>query len=341
MELYHVRPKVYISREIPFPAIGNMSRLCDISVCEGEEGPATDELIHQVSEVDAILCLVRDRIDRHLIDAAPHLKIISTMSVGFEHIDVDYATRKGIYVGYTPDVLTDATADLAFALLLAAGRRVAEGDRFVRKQEWKVSWTPLFFVGKPVWGSTLGIIGLGKIGKAVAKRASGFNMRILYNNPVRLDPEEEKQLCVSYASSEELLEESDFVSVHAPATEKTRHFINEECLRRMKRTAILVNTSRGSLVDEKALIRALRENWIAGAGLDVYEKEPVAFDNPLLDLDNVVLVPHIGSATMEARSRMSEIAAKNIISVLSGEAPPCLLNPEVMSIRPLSAVKML
>lgn len=335
-----MRPKIYITRKIPLPAIDLISESCDVVFHEGEEAPAQEEILYNIADKDGILCLVGDRMDKGAIDRASNLKVISTMSAGFEHIDVTYATEKGIYVGYAPDALTEATADLTFSLLLAAARRIPESDRFMRQRKWKISWTPLFMIGKSVWESTLGIIGLGKIGKAVAKRAQGFNMRVFYTDSVHLAPEEERKLGVAFRSLEDLLKESDFVSIHVPVTDETRHFMNEERLKLMKPSAVLINASRGATVDESALIKGLREKWIAGAALDVYEKEPIADDNPLLDLENVVLVPHIGSATIEARTKMAETATLNLLSVLKGERPPRLLNPDVMAVRPLAKVKM-
>lgn len=240
MKWYHVLPRVYISRNMPFPAIDLIKKECDTSIYRGENTVPREELLRQVTDKVALFCLVSDKIDRELIDRAPNLKIISTMSAGFEHIDVPYATARGIYVCYAPDALTEATADLAFALLLSAARRVAEGDRFMRRREWTLSWAPLFFAGKPVWGCTLGIIGLGKIGKAMARRASGFNMKVLYNSRTRLDTEEENNLGVSYVTLDELLEKSDFVSVHVPATDTTRRFLNEERFKKMKSSPLLL-----------------------------------------------------------------------------------------------------
>ncbi|MCX8022266.1 MAG: D-glycerate dehydrogenase [Syntrophorhabdaceae bacterium] len=336
-----MRPKVYIARRIPFPHIEEIGRYCDVVTHEGDESPSRDELIKNLRDKDGILCLVADRMDREAIDAAPYLKVISTMSVGYEHIDIAYATEKGIYVGYTPDVLTEATADLAFSLLLATARHIAFGDRYIREGRWRISWSPTFLLGRSVWGATLGIIGMGRIGKAVAKRAGGFNMRVIYNDLVRLAPEEEEEMGVEYVSFDTLLEGADFISLHVPVTDKTRHMINEESLKKVKSTAIIINTSRGAIVDEEALVKALKEGWMAGAGLDVFEKEPIPPESGLIGLDNVVLVPHIGSATFEARTRMAELAAKNLLSVLKGEKPPCLVNPDVMAIRPLSQVKMI
>jgi glyoxylate reductase len=335
-----MRPKVYITRNIPLPAIDLVSESCDLVFHEGDETPKREILLDNIADKDGVICVVGDKMDKETIDRAKNLKVISTMSAGFEHIDISYATQKGIYVGYAPDALTDATADLTFSLLLAAARRITESDRLIRQRKWKTSWTPLFMIGKSVWESTLGIIGLGKIGKAVAKRAQGFNMRVLYNDFLPLASEEENILGASFRPLEDLLKESDFVSIHVPVTEDTRRLMNEERLKLMKPSAILVNASRGATVDEAALIKALREKWIAGAALDVYEKEPIAEDNPLLDLENVVLVPHIGSATMEARTKMAEMAVLNLLAVLKGEHPPRLLNPDVMEIRPLARVKM-
>jgi len=335
-----MRPKIYITRKIPLPAIDLISESCDVVFHEGEETPIREILLNNINDKDGIVCVVGDRMDKEAIDRAENLKVISTMSAGFEHIDIAYATQKGIYVGYAPDALTDATADLTFSLLLAAARRITESDRLIRQRKWTTSWTPLFMIGKSVWESTLGIIGLGRIGRAVAKRAQGFNMRLLYNDSLRLTAEEERELGVTFRSLEGLLQESDFVSVHVPVTDETRRFVNEERLKLMKPSAILINASRGATVDESALIKALREKWIAGAALDVYEKEPITDNNPLLDLENVVLVPHIGSATMEARTKMAETATLNLLSALKGELPPRLLNPDVMAVRPLSTIKM-
>ena len=317
-----------------------ISESCDVVFHEGEEAAGREEVLKNITDKDGIFCIASDIIDKRAIDSAGNLKIVSTMSAGFEHIDVKYATQKGIYIGYAPDAVTEATADLTFSLMLAAARRIAESDRFMRQRKWKISWSPLFFVGKSVWEGTLGIIGLGRIGKAVAKRAQGFNMRVLYTDSVRLAPEEERKSGVIFRPLEDLLKESDFVSIHVPVTNETRCFMNEEHLKLMKPTAILINASRGATVNEASLIRALQEKWIAGAALDVYEKEPIADNNPLLDLENVVLVPHIGSATIEARTQMAETATLNLLSVLKGERPPCLLNPDVMAVRPLSTTKM-
>ena len=334
-----MKPKVYITRKIPESGIRLIAEFCDIVVHPGEEPPDEKEIIRNVGDKDAILCLLSDRINKNVINAAPVLKVISTMSAGFEHIDVSEATNKGIYICYTPGILTDATADLAFTLLLSVSRRIVEADRFVREMNWKIAWSPELFLGQSVCGSTIGIIGLGRIGKGMARRAQGFNMKVIYNNITGLLPDEEKELGIEYRSLDDLLGESDFVSLHVPLTKETYHIIDENRLMSMKPGAILINTSRGSVIDEAALIRALKENRIAGAGLDVFEKEPLDADNPLLKMDNVILLPHIGSANTKTRGNMSEIAAENLLAVLKGQPPLYWLNPEAEKIKPLTEAK--
>ncbi|HPW36916.1 MAG TPA: D-glycerate dehydrogenase [Syntrophorhabdus sp.] len=336
-----MEPKVFVTRKIPESGINLVREYCEVTVYPGKGPLKGDELIQHASTMDGIICLPGDIIDKTFMSAAPHLKVVSTSSVGFEHIDVEEATRRGIYIGYTPGILTDATADLAFALLLSMARRIPQCDRFVRAFNWKAIGSPLHLFGTSVWGTTLGIIGLGRIGKAMAERARGFHMRVLYNDNMRLTPAEEEDLHITYSTIDTLMQESDFVSLHTPLSSDTRHLVNAEKMRLMKPSAILINTSRGAVIDEQALVQALKENWIAGAGLDVYEKEPLDPKNPLLSLDNVVLVPHMGSATKQTRSAMSELAARNLLAVLHGTPPPSWLNPEVEKIRPLSEVKMI
>jgi glyoxylate reductase len=337
----NMKPKVYITRRIPESGIIMVRERCDVTVHPSEEPAQNDELMRQVSDKNAIICLPGDKINKALMEIAPHLKVISTFSVGYEHIDVQEATKRGIYIGYTPGILTDATADLAFALLLSMARKIPQCDQFVRDGNWKAMGSPLHLFGTSVWGTTLGIVGLGRIGKAMAQRARGFYMKVLYSDSMRLNPTEEKDLDIEYKPLDDLLRASDFVSIHTPLTPGTRHLINTEKLKLMKPTAILINTARGAVIDEQALAKALKEHWIAGAGLDVYEKEPIDPKNPLLALDNVVLVPHMGSATTQTRSAMSELAARNLLAVLRGTPPPSWLNPEVEKIRPLSEVKMI
>ncbi|MFQ6135303.1 MAG: glyoxylate reductase [Nitrososphaerales archaeon] len=334
------RPRAYVTRRIPQPGLELLSSSCEVTVHQGDETPSIEELLRNIRGKDGLLCMLTDRIDSEVIDTAPGLRVISSFSVGVDHIDTAEATRRGIYVTYTPGVLTEATADLAFTLMMAAARRIAEADRYVRSGEWKVGWSPTMLLGEEVHGKTLGIVGLGRIGSAVAERAKGFGMKVLYHSRTR-SPEKEKRLNVEYRSLGDLLKESDFVSLHIPLTEETHHIIDSQKLRLMKRNAVLVNTSRGQVVDEDALAEALEKGWIAGAGLDVFSTEPLSTDNPLLKLKNTVLTPHIGSATHQTRSLMSEISVRNLLAVLKGEEPLHLFNPEVKKVRPLSEAKVI
>lgn len=287
------------------------------------------DLLAFIGDRDGLLSMITDVVDEEMLSQAPRLKMIAHMGVGYNNIDVQAATRRGIPVSNTPGVLTDATADLAFTLILSVARRVVEGDRRVRAGEFTF-WAPFLFLGREVSGKTLGIIGLGRIGRALAQRAHGFNMRILYHNRTRLSPDEEKKGMVEYADLDGLLKEADFVSLHVPLSGETKHLIGAGELSRMKPTACLINTSRGPVVDEKALLAALQGHVLAGAGLDVYENEP-ALTPGLTGLNNVVLLPHVGSATLETRTRMAAMAARNLIAGLSGATPPNLVNPEVLS----------
>jgi len=336
-----LKPKIYVTRRLPQPGVELLEEVCDVEVNPDEAPPTRELLIRKVQDVDGILCLLTDRIDADLMDLAPNLKVVSSMSVGYDHIDVEAATKKGVYVTFTPGVLTEATADFTWALLMAVSRRVIEADRYLRAGKWKIQWSPTHFLGSDLTGKTLGIIGLGRIGEAIAQRARGFNMNVLYFSRARAEQEKERRLNIEFVPLERLFRESDFVTVHVPITDETKHLINEERLRQMKPTAYLVNTSRGPVMDQAVLTRALRERWIAGAGLDVFEKEPIDPNDPLINLENVVLTPHIASATTEARSKMAEVAAKNLISVLEGTPPQFLVNQEVLKVRPLSAVRMI
>ena len=256
-----------------------------------------------------------------MIVATKKLRVISSYSVGYDHIDIDTATRYGICVTYTPEVLTETTADLAFTLLLTTARRITEADVLVRSGQWRSGWKYDFMLGSDINGKTLGIIGLGRIGSAVAKRSNGFKMRVLYHDRNRLPIEKEDELAVEYRSLEDLLKESDFVSIHLPLNNDTFHLFNEQKLKLMKPTSYLINTARGSIIDEKALIRALKQKWIAGAGLDVFETEPISRNNLLLKMNNIVLAPHVGSSTTETREKMAEVAAMNLLNVLNGKKP--------------------
>jgi len=327
------KPKVYVTRELPERGLKIIKEHFDAEVWPEYAPPPKKVIIEKARNVDALATLLSDKIDAEVFDAAPKLKIVAQMAVGFDNIDIPEATKRGIYVTNTPEVLTDTTADFAWALLLAVARRVVEADKYVRSGQWKVGWHPMMLQGRDVHGATLGVIGAGRIGFAVAKRATGFDMKILFYDVVPR-PEMEK-LGAKKVDMDTLLRESDFVSIHVPLMKETYHLINEEKLKLMKKTAYLINNSRGPVVDEKALYKALKEGRISGAALDVFEQEPTPLDNPLLKLDNVVVAPHISSASYETRSRMAEMVAENLVAFFNGEKPPNLVNPEVMKIRPL------
>ncbi len=295
----------------------------------GEDRPLErHNLLEGINGKDGLISMITDCIDEEVLDKAANLKMIAHFGVGYNNIDVNAATAHGILVSNTPGVLTDATAELAFALILAIARRVVECDRITREGRF-LYWAPMLFLGREVTGKTLGIIGLGKIGRVVAQRAHGFNMRILYHNRRRIDNKQEEELSAKYVDIKTLLMESDFVSLHVPLTEETKHLIGSKELSLMKPAAYLINTSRGPVVDEQALYYALREKKIGGAGLDVYENEP-ALTPGLTALDNVILLPHVGSGTLETRIRMATMAAENLIAGLSGLIPPNLVNPEAL-----------
>jgi glyoxylate reductase len=316
--------RVFVSYPIPDPGLPLLRERFEVRV-HGPEAPARAELIAAAEGCAGILTLLRDRVDDALLAALPELRAVSNYAVGYDNVDVAAATRRGVLVTNTPDVLTDATADLAFALLLASARRLGEGERLLRGGGF-TGWTPDLLLGADVTGSTLGVIGFGRIGQAVARRAAGFAMRVLYT--ARQD-HTVPGIVARRVSLERLLEESDFVSVNVPLTAETHHLIDAGTLRRMKPTAHLVNTARGPVVDEAALARALREGWIAGAGIDVFEREPEVHPD-LLACANAVLAPHLGSATVGARAGMSRVAARNLIDALEGRRPAHLVNPEAL-----------
>lgn len=321
------KPKVFVTRIIPDAGLRLVQTACDVDLWTDELPPPREVLLARVRGVEGLLCLLTDRIDAEVMDAAgPGLKVISNHAVGYDNIDVPAATARGIPVGNTPGILTDATADFAFALLLAAARRVVEGERFVHAGRWK-TWGPSLLLGQDVCGATLGVIGFGRIGQAVARRAAGFAMRVLYHDPSQ--PQLPADLCATPVDLATLLRESDFVSLHVPLTQETRHLINRETLALMKPTAVLVNTARGPVVDQGALYEALREHRIFAAALDVTDPEPIPPDSPLLTLDNCLIVPHIASASVTTRQKMSLMAAENLIAGLKGERLPNCVNPEV------------
>ena len=330
-----VKPKVYVTRQLFDEAIEILEEHADVEVYEGVDDAIPRELLlEKVVDVEGLLPLLTERIDAEVMDAAEGLRVISNYAVGYNNIDVAAATERGIYVTNTPGILTDTTADAAFALLMAAARRIPEADRHIRARGWIHAWGPRMFIGADVHGKTLGILGMGRIGSAIAKRAKGFDMKVIYHDLYRREDLEE-ELGIDYKSRDEVLREADFVSLHVPLTPETHHMIGAGELAAMKETAILINTSRGPVVDEEALYEALRDGAIAGAGLDVFEVEPINPGSPLLDLDNIVLTPHLASGSVETRTKMATTAALNLISVLQGKEPPNLVNPEVMKIRPI------
>jgi len=323
-----MKPKVYICRLIPEKGLEMVKGFAETEVWEGELPPPRSLILEKVKDIDGLLPLLTDRIDAEVMEAAPRLKVISNYAVGYDNIDVPAATQRGILVCNTPGVLTETTADLAWALLMAAARRIVPGDAFARSGKWK-TWGPMLFLGYDIHDATIGIVGMGRIGVEMAKRARGFSMRLLYHDPVRR-PELESELGMEYVPLEKLLAESDFITLHTPLNEATRHCIGKEELALMKPTAILINTSRGPVVDQKALYEALAERRIGGAALDVTDPEPPAPDDPILKLDNLTIVPHIGSASFATRTKMATMAAENLIAALSGKRPPHPVNPEVL-----------
>ena len=322
------RPRVFVSRQMHSDSLDLIGEAADIDVWPDDAPPSAGKLREKLADVDGALINIMDRIDVPLLDAAPRLKVISQLAAGLDNIDVPECTRRGVLVGSTPGVLSKATADHGFALLLAAARRVVETDRWVRGNNWELAFHPLYWLGSEVNEATLGIIGLGQIGTEMARRGLGFDMRVLYNcrNP---KPELEDRYGFIYADLDTLLESSDFISLHVPLTPETRHLIGEPELRKMKSGAILINLSRGPVIDTDALYRALKERWIAGAGLDVVDPEPIPDDHPLLALDNLTITPHIGSASSVSRRRMGLMAARNLMAGLQGEPLDNCVNPEV------------
>jgi glyoxylate reductase len=321
------RPRVFVTRHLPGPALERLAEATNVEVWPEELPPSPEELARKAQQSDALLTLLTDRIDASLLDTAPDLLIVSNMATGFDNIDVPAATARGVLVTRTPGVLSETTADFAFALLLTAARRVVESDRHVRDGRWK-TWGPETLLGQDVHGAALGIVGLGGIGRKVAQRAGGFGMRVLYTGPSR-KPGAERELNIEFRALDELLRESDFVSLHAPLTPETKHLINARTLRLMKPTAMLVNTGRGPLVDQAALYEALRSGVIAAAALDVTDPEPMSPDDPLLTLPNFIVTPHIASASVATRSRMALLAAENLLAALRGEIPEHAVNPQV------------
>jgi glyoxylate reductase len=322
--------KVYITRKFFGEAIDLLESVADVEFFELENDPIPRELLKEkIADIDGLIPMLTDRIDGELLDLGKNLKVVSNYAVGYNNIVVPEATEKGIIVTNTPGVLNDSTADCAFMLMMAIGRRLVEVDKYIRDGKWVKAWGPKMLLGSDISGKTLGIVGLGRIGQGMVPRAKGFKMKVIYHDKYP-SSEKEKSLGVKYREFDELLKEADFVSLHVPLNDETRHLIGERELKLMKPTAFLINTARGPVIDEKALTKALKEKWIAGAGLDVHDNEPTEHDNPLLELDNVIVTPHIASATTDTRLAMAMKAATNLVAALKGEKPPDIVNPEVL-----------
>jgi len=313
--------KVLLTRRLHDFAIKELKKKYDIEIHGGKIPMPKEILISKIKDKDGLVCYPYDTIDEDVINAATRLRAVSTFSVGYDHIDIKAAAKRGIIVSYTPDVLTKATADLVMALILALFRRIPEGDNLIRKNKWKVIFGPYEFLGRDLYGKILGIFGMGRIGQAVAKRASGFEMKIIYHNRKRVSSILEKKLGARFVSLDELFKRSDVVSIHVPYTLQTHEIVNLKLLKKMKRTAFLVNTARGRIVNEKDLVSALRKNIIAGAGLDVFQKEPIGSSHPFGKMKNVIVMPHSGSSTVETRHKMAGITVQNLVLSLSGKRP--------------------
>ena len=323
------KPSVFVTRRITEKGLEMIRDVCEVDLWPGELPPGRDELLRHVKGMDGILSLLTDKVDGELMDAAgKQLRVISNLAVGFDNIDVQAATARSIPVGNTPDVLTDATADFAFTLLLAAGRRLLEGDRYIKAGKWK-TWDPLALLGVEIKGATLGLVGFGRIGKAMARRAAGFDMRVIYYDPSEKIPD--SRIDATHVDFDTLLEESDFISLHVPLTTDTRHLIGAEALSKMKTEAVLINTARGPIVDPDALYEALKQHRIFAAAVDVTEPEPLPLEHPLYTLDNVIIAPHIASASRATRDKMAMMAAQNLIAGLKGERMPNCVNPQIYS----------
>ena len=321
------KKRVYVTRRIPQVGLDMLQPHCELTVWDGDLPPGREIMLEEVQKADGLLCLLTEPVDSELMDAGRDLVVISQMAVGVDNIDLAAATARDLPVGHTPGVLTEATADMAFTLLMAAARRIPEGIDKVRNGDW-LTWEPLGLLGADIWGATLGIVGLGRIGEAVARRARGFAMRILYHDALRR-PELEAELGVLPVTMDELLSTSDFVSLHCPLLPETTHLIGAAALQAMKPTAILINTSRGPVVDPDALVEGLRRGWILRAALDVTDPEPIPADHPLVKLSSCIVVPHIASATVTSRDKMATMAAENLLAGLQGRQLPYCANPAV------------
>ncbi|MCE4612765.1 MAG: NAD(P)-binding domain-containing protein [Desulfurococcales archaeon] len=329
------KPRLFVTRELFSDVIEELSKYYDVEVWDKYQPPPYETLRAKARDADALATLLTDRIDCDLISSSPRLHIIAQYAVGYDNIDVECATRHGVYVTNTPGVLTEATAELTWALIFAVARRIVEADNFVRWGEWwrlRTGWHPKMMLGVELRGKTLGVIGMGRIGYRVAEIGKALGMKIVYYSR-RRKPEAEESLGAEYRSLEDLLRVSDVITVHVPLTKETKYLLNRDKLKLVKKGAIIVNTSRGAIIDTEALMEALREGRIAGAGLDVFEEEPIEPNHPLTAFKNVVLAPHIGSATYETRHKMAELVAENLIMFYMGEKPKTLVNEEVLKVR--------
>jgi glyoxylate reductase len=316
-----MKEKIFLTRTLHDFALKELKKKFQVEIHTGKIPIPKNSLKSKIKQVDGLICFPYDQIDKEIIQSAKNLKVISTFSVGYDHIDTKFAKEKKIRVGYTPDVLTNATADMAFALMIDSLRRISEGDRIIRKQKWNQIYGAYDYVGLDLQGKTLGIIGLGRIGKTFAKRAKAFDMKIIYHNRKQISKIDEKKLGVKYTTFNKLITQSDIISIHVPHTDETNQMFNMKIFRKMKKTSFLINTSRGKVVNEKDLVVALKQKIIGGAGLDVFETEPISKNHQFLKLENVVLAPHVGSSTKETRTKMAEITIKNLILGIKGKKP--------------------
>jgi len=316
-----MKEKIFLTRTLHDFALKELKKKFQVEIHTGKIPIPKNSLKSKIKQVDGLICFPYDQIDKEIIQSAKNLKVISTFSVGYDHIDTKFAKEKKIRVGYTPDVLTNATADMAFALMIDSLRRISEGDRIIRKQKWNQIYGAYDYVGLDLQGKTLGIIGLGRIGKTFAKRAKAFDMKIIYHNRKQISKIDEKKLGVKYTTFNKLITQSDIISIHVPHTDETNQMFNMKIFRKMKKTSFLINTSRGKVVNEKDLVVALKQKIIGGAGLDVFETEPISKNHQFLKLENVVLAPHVGSSTKETRTKMAKITVKNLILGIKGKKP--------------------
>jgi glyoxylate reductase len=316
-----MKRKIFLTRTLHDFALKELKKKFEVDIHSGKIPIPQNTLKSKIKNLDGLICFPYDKINKEILQSAKKLKVISTFSVGYDHIDLDFAKENKIRVGYTPEVLTDATADMAFGLLLDSLRRISEGDRIIRKGKWKQIYGAHDYVGFDLQGKTLGIMGLGRIGKTLAKRAKAFDMKIIYHNRNRISRNEERKLGVKYVAFDKLITQSDIISIHVPHTKETNQIFNMKILKKMKKTAFLINTSRGKVVNEKDLVTALKQKIIAGAGIDVFETEPIEKNHPFMKLENLVMSPHVGSSTKETRIQMAELTVKNLIHGMNGEKP--------------------